>query len=287
MFVSIVAELEAIHSAGIPETHGEAMQSEFFHQLERVDPAATTALHGPQNGRRRAYTISPLQIDPGLLSRGSHVYRLPAGSRCWFRCTGLGNDASQLLLALSESCSEWSLQSFPARFRIRCWHTLAGEHEWSGIANAEQLGAAAWQAADAGVRKVRMHFLSPTAFEVSSEQRWGNWVVFPLPKLVFESLRNAAAIFCRDLGLIPKKDLLIDGNVAPGAFALQSQMMFFERRGRQRAGFVGFCEFLFNRDAAPAELAWLHFLCALSFYAGVGAGTAWGMGQVRPEPLRP
>ena len=289
MLVSLVAELESTAAGFVPATMGEHIQSELFARLARIDRVAATEIHGPAaSGRRRPYRISPLFLDLALLE--GRRFRLQPGTRCWFRITGLNLTTSQLFLALSQQTRDWRIAStasepepFEAHFRVRRWCVRPGDHHWAALITPEDLGEAAWRAVDSDEgSRIQMRFETPTAFELRGE--WGNWMTFPLPRLVFESLRNDAAAFCNVGGIMPRKAPLIDGNIAIGTYRLETRMMYFQRRHRGRAGFTGFCDFLLNPALPHAERVWLQFLAGLSFYAGVGAAGAWGMGQARREP---
>lgn len=289
MLVSLVAELESVTAGFVPASMGESMQSELFARLARIDRVATTEIHGPAaSGRRRPYRISPLFFDFAPLD--GRRFRLQPGTRCWFRITGLNLTTSQLFLALSQQTQDWRIGStasesekFEAQFRVKRWCVRGGDHDWAALITPEDLGEAAWRAVDSGQSDhILLRFETPTAFELQGD--WGNWMTFPLPNLVFESLRNDAATFCHVGGIMPRKSLLIDGNIAIGEYHLETRMMYFQRRHRGRAGFTGSCDFLVNPALPHAERVWLQFLAGLSFYAGVGAAGAWGMGQVRREP---
>lgn len=262
------------------------MQSELFRQLQGLSTTLTSQVHGEADDQPRPYTISPLYPDRPLLRNGM-LYVQP-GDRCWFRLTGLRDDASQLLLALSETCRSWQIRgsSFGGEFAVRRWCVLPGEHPWAGLISLEDLGQSAWQANDQEPDRIRLLFHTPTTFEVASESSWGSWMPLPVPKLVFGSLRARVAKFCPELGEPPSQADLVEGRVALGRFRnLESHMLHFQRRNRRRTGFTGECEFLLDRDLHLKERLWLHLLAGFAFYAGVGASTSWGMGQVRRESV--
>ena len=146
MLTSLVAELETGSAFTVPTTHGEAMQSELLRQLQGLSATLTTQLHGEADDQPRPYTISPLYPDRPRVKNGM-LYFQP-GDRCWFRLTGLRADASQLLLAFSETARYWRIQgnSFGGEFAILRWFNVPGEHPWAGIISLEDLGEAAWRA---------------------------------------------------------------------------------------------------------------------------------------------
>jgi CRISPR-associated endoribonuclease Cas6 len=214
------------------------------------------------------------------------TYGLLAGDRCWFRVTGLGDDASRLLMALSGSSRTWRMRfdGTPGEFAIRRWFYDPRDHPWAGAISSEALGEAAWQACETDPDRVRIRFHTPTTFELASDSSWGNWMPLPFPKLVFGSLRSRVARFCPELGEPPGPADLIEGRVALGRFRIESHILHFLRRDRRRVGFTGECEFLLDRDLAIKERLWLHLLANFAFYSGIGAATSWGMGQARREP---
>jgi CRISPR-associated endoribonuclease Cas6 len=286
MLCSLVALLEAESLVTIPATHGESMQSELFRQLQALDSDLTTRVHGESDDQPRPYTISPLYPDRPR-PRNGMLYFQP-GDRAWFRLTGLHDDATRLVVALSKAVRLWRIcgSSFGGQFAIRRWISTAREHPAAGIISLDQMGQAAWHACDQEPDRIRLRFHTPTTFEVASESKWGSWMPLPIPKLVFGSLRSRAARFCPELGEPPSQAELVEGRVALGRFhSLESHMLHFQRRDRRRTGFTGECEFLLDRDLALKERLWLHLLAGFAFYSGIGASTSWGMGQAWREPF--
>jgi CRISPR-associated endoribonuclease Cas6 len=285
MLSSLVAELEAETLVTVPVTHGESMQSELFRQIEGLSANLTSRIHGEADDQLRPYTISPLYPDQPRMRNG--ILSFQPGDRCWFRLTGLREDASQLLLALAESTQSWQIRgsSFGGQFAIRRWFTRAGEHPWAGLISLADLGQTAWHACDQDPDRILFRFDTPTTFEMASESAWGSWMPLPVPKLVFGSLRTRVAKLSPELGEPPGQAELIEGRIALGRFHdLQSHMLHFQRRNRRRTGFTGECEFLLDRELPLKERLWLHLLAGFAFYAGIGASTSWGMGQARREP---
>lgn len=291
MLVSLVADLEAKSVVTVPATHGKSMQFELFRQLQPLDCARTSRVHGRADGQRRPYTISPLYPERPNPRNGMLYFQ--RGEKCRFRLTGLGEDATRLLGMLSEQARSWQIQgrSFGGEFAICRWFTEPNEHLGSGRISLHELLRAARQASEREPDRIYLHFHSPTAFEEDSEvkggkSRWGSWMPLPIPTLVFGSLRAKAAKLLPELGEPPSREELIERRISLGCFqSLESQMLQFERRGVRRSGFTGGCEFLLDRDLAPNQRLWLHLLSCLAFYSGVGAGTSWGMGQAWREPM--
>ena len=285
MLCSLVAEFEAESIVTAPATHGESMQSELFRQLQTLDASLTTRVHGTSDDQFRPYTISPLYLDHSHVRNGM-LYVQP-GERGWFRLTGLQDDASRLLLALSETAGRWQIhgESFGGKLAIQRWFTRVGEHPAAGLVSLDEMGQAAWHACDQEPDRIRLLFHTPTTFEVASESKWGSWMPLPIPRLVFGSLRAKASRFCPELGEPPSQAELVEGRIALGRFhGLESHMLHFQRRDRRRTGFTGECEFLLDREIPLRERLWLHLLSGFAFYSGIGAGTSWGMGQAWREP---
>jgi CRISPR-associated endoribonuclease Cas6 len=286
MLCSLVAELEAETVVTIPATHGESMQSEMFRHFRGLDTSLTSRVHGESDDQPRPYTISPLYSDRPR-TRNGMIYFQP-GDQCWFRLTGLRDDASRLLLALSETARSWQVcgGSFGGEFAIRQWFDCPGEHPAAGIISLDEMGQAAWHACDQEPDRIRLRFHTPTTFEVASESKWASWMPLPIPKLVFGSLRGKVAKFCPELGEPPTQADLVEGRIALGRFhGLESHMLHFQRRDRRRTGFTGECEFLLDRELPLKERLWLHLLAGFAFYSGIGGGTGWGMGQAWREPV--
>ena len=283
MFVSIVGEVEVDRPVALPVTHGEAMHAELLRRIAALDPGIAAQLHGEPDGSARPYTVSALQVDRPVIREGK-LY-LETGAHAWFRLTGMGPLPSQALLALSERTAQWYLKSFNMEFRIQRWCAFPSEHPWAGMTEMGALFESAWEAAGAEPGRVWLNFHSPTTFELS-ENRWGNWMHLPVPRLVFRNLRTRTRE-CTPIAELPiaEEEDIIDNHIALGQFRqISSHMLPFQKHGFRRAGFTGECEFLFDRDLSEPARVWLHLLANLAFYSGVGRETTRGMGQVRREP---
>jgi hypothetical protein len=277
MFVSVVAEVEIDGPVSIPVTHGEAMQAELLRQIAAFSPEAAEELHGTPGGGMRPYTVS--RLGPGRLGMQNGRLQYEHGDRAWFRLTGIGPLPCQALLALAERSKQWRLESFRAAFGILRWFVSPDEHPWAGITEMSELLESGWNAASIEPQRAVLLFHSPTTFELS-EERWGNWMPLPIPKLVFGNLREHA-LSCTPIGEPPLAGEIIENHIALGQF---SQITSHEKH--RRSGFTGECEFLFDRDLPEPALVWLHLLANMAFYLGVGRATTQGKGQARREPIR-
>lgn len=278
MLVSWVVELEAESNGRIPVTHGEAMQSEFFRRLSEIHPELASSVHGKAEGAKRDYTLSPLWC-PGKPLAGEIPVR--AGDRCWFRVTAFGGEAVEAIDALADLTRSWVVWAgrHEVPFSILGWR----DHgcPWSGRRLLYDLDH---QVPDAD--RATFQFLTPTAFSRSKARaHWGESLPLPLPELIFGGLwRNFVRVFPQTRSVLAEPDSLRK-LTALGRFNVHSDMMEFGRRGRRQPGFVGQAEVLFHPHLGTEDRQFLNLLAEFAFFAGVGTGTSWGMGQVRR--LRP
>jgi len=128
-------------------------------------------------------------------------------------------------------------------------------------------------------RQVNLHFASPTVFRSG-----GANVPLPLPGMVFESLVRRWNAFA-PLQIPLEIRRFADEAMVIARYHLHTERVAFGEEGERGAypGFVGTCGYSF----LVHDRYWLgliHLLAAFAFYAGVGARTTMGLGQVRVVP---
>lgn len=277
MLVSWVAELQAERDGRIPMTHGEAMQSELFRRLTSVNPELASTVHGESEGSKRNYTLSPLWCPRKPISGEIPV---SAGDRCWFRVTAYRDDAVEAVDSIAALTHSWVVWAgrHEVPFSILGWRDQGCP--WSGRQHLFDLSRLAPDA-DRAV----FEFVTPTAFSrPKGRAHWGESLPLPLPELVFGGLwKNFVRVFPETQSVLAEPESL-RALTALGRFEIRSAMMEFGRRGRRQPGFVGEAEVLFHPHLGAEDRQFLNLLAEFAFFAGVGTGTSWGMGQVRRLP---
>lgn len=281
MFLSLVAELAVSGPCNIPATHGEAMQSELMRQLRAILPGSDQLLHTPDS----PYTVSPLM---GRFQQARGNLLLESGETYWFHLSALGGEPCRIFMILTEACTSWNLvgKTFLATFTVKRWITRwesSGRATWAGWETPETLLAKAERNLQLHPDRTILRFYSPTAFNRNTGSDWGRALPMPLPEFVFGHLARKLELACPGFGGPACSEAVLRSSVAIGRYDLQTHMLQFDRHGRSRIGFTGYCEFWLDPAAATDVKLWFHVLAAVSVHTGIGGGTSWGMGQARQE----
>ena len=245
----------------VPRWWGRAAHALLLHVIQQADPALAKRLHDAS--APRPFTTSSLI---GALHR-----RLEAKATYRLRFTALDPALSALL---REACRHGplapdavvALNGFP--FRVL---PAVSDDPWAGQTTFEALLTAGREAAGLSQRTLRL--ASPTTFKSQ-----GHHQPFPLPGWAFGSLA------ARWQALVPHPlpaglgERLASG-LAVSRYRLQSAVVPLKGAGR-RIGAVGVVTYA-GSSLSEADRAWWHTLAAFAFYAGLGVGTAMGLGQCR------
>lgn len=267
MLLSLVFILRPVSDLYIPMTLGKAVHACFLRLVNTWDERMGTRLHGTDP--HKPFTTSPLQgpfivRDQQLLLRHDQAY--------WLRVTSLEPRLSRLLLAIEEQPPQ-CINLLGAKFTVTSVSSHPRDHAWARRSSYEELHTVKLLSDARSRARVKMAFVSPTAFRSQSRT-----ILLPLPHLVFASLLdkwNRYAPFPLDTGLIGA----IDAGVDISRYELATKMMDFD--DYRQLGFVGDCTFI-ARSGASEEAAWgLQVLAAFAFFAGVGYKTTMGMGQAK------
>lgn len=245
----------------LPRWWGRAIQALFLRLVRDLDAGLAAELHEP--GQARPYTVS------GLIGyRGAESLR--DGSALSFRVTALREDIRAVLIRLSEAGgglfagARLTLDYLPFEVLPREAGTpLAEERSYADLIAAGMSLAARAQ--------IDFRFHSPTLFK--SE---GKTQPLPLPALVFRSLLERWNAFSP---LAFPEDTLrfAEECVAVSGFSLRT---FPAELGENalRIGAVGKVRY----RALNPDRYWISILQSLarfSAFSGIGAGTAYGLGQ--------
>jgi CRISPR/Cas system endoribonuclease Cas6 (RAMP superfamily) len=127
-----------------------------------------------------------------------------------------------------------------------------------------------------------LHFQTPTAFRSQ-----GMEINLPLPELVFGSLIHAWDSFS-PLRLPLQLREFAAQHVTLTRHSIHTRRVTFRHRGleTQRTGFVGRVQFGVKSNSDPVAIRFLAALLHFAPYAGVGAWTTAGMGQVGLPPQK-
>jgi len=152
-----------------------------------------------------------------------------------------------------------------------------GRNQKSAIQNQkstyEELSAPWLLGRQSPQHRIEFRFLSPTAFK--SEEKH---VPLPMPAWVFGSLLEKWNAFA-PVALPPETRRFAAECMAVSGFRLYSRPSYI-KEGGVRVGAVGMVRYTaLNKDRY--WLSVMNLLADFAFYAGVGAGTTMGLGQVR------
>ncbi len=245
----------------VPRWWGRAAHALLLRVIQQADPALAQRLHDASTPR--PFTVSSLI---GALHR-----RLDAQTTYRLRLTALDPTLSALL---HEACRHGPLAPDTVvdlnGFSFRVLPAVSDD-PWAGQSTFEALLTAGQEAA--GVPQLTLRLASPTTFKSQ-----GHHQPFPLPGWVFGSLATrweALASHPLPAGLRER----LSSGLAVSRYRLQSAVVPLKGAGR-RIGAVGVVTYT-GSSLGEADRAWWHTLAAFAFYAGLGVGTAMGLGQCR------
>ena len=263
--LSVVLELEPLAAAPVPAQGGRSVHGLLLALLHQHDPEEADVAHA--EARVRPFTTSPLLDPRGRWVPTGHV---APGSRYLVRLTGYGVGVEWVRAALAALPEEVRLEE--ATFRVAAIHLPGGQHPLAQETTHLALVEAHLLGRQPPGRHLRLHFLTPTTFRSG-----GKNVPLPLPGLVVEGLLTRwNAVMPTPLPGEVRR--YAEETVAVAAYRLHTVSLPWGN-GRQ-VGFMGACRWVaLNPD--PYWLRQLHLLSTFAFYAGVGAKTAQGLGQVQ------
>ncbi len=279
--LAFVIHLRARESGELPGTHGGLVHAAFLSLVKGVSSEIADGIHAPYH-KYRPFTCSPLILDGGKRSqdesgrrREDPVYTIERGREYWLRFTSLESALTGALAALPEH-SPTSLRLGTMNFEIDGFsfrdHVRTGFGSYGGLYSYIQ------NATTEPFRKMRYHFLSPTA--AKSE---GRNLLFPLPSLIFPALLARWNCFSSKLKLEEIDPSQLDRQLVVSRYDLKTRMLEFGKRSRE-IGYTGWCEYMPSSDADEHLLRTVALLGLFSFFSGIGYGTPKGMGQAELHP---
>ncbi|MBL8154001.1 MAG: hypothetical protein JNM70_07445, partial [Anaerolineae bacterium] len=185
---AIVLRLAALRPGAIPPDHGDQVRAAFFNLIDRGDSALAAQLHDAN--RHKPYTISLLQTD-----RRGHdgALHFAEGHTADWRFTLLCEPAFEALLR------RYFLDRQPPHLRIGAVtfavtdaFATGRSHPESGHASLSELHARWNQPPESLPPLIRLHFQSPTAFNLGTDPGTGRRRFASLPdtRPIFSTLRK-------------------------------------------------------------------------------------------------
>lgn len=265
---SIMLELCAVNTIGIPAHRGDHSHALFLDMVRQVDAELSGWLHDEPD--YRPFTVSVLhgaRVNDGMqMLQAGQVYSLRLtlldGGGLWQRLSAHFLETSALTLRLDKA----QLQL------MRVISTPAADASgWAGYSDWQTLAAAAPRSA------ITMRFASPCAFSMGDRR----FALFPEPKLVWDSLVRSWNRYAPEVLQIDKVALreFVTQQVSVSDYELHTGKAVFATHAQR--GFMGSCTYQVKsqQGCAPQVAA----LAEFARYAGVGSKTTSGMGQARIE----
>lgn len=250
--------------ADYPAWWGRASQAALLDLVRRHDPALAEALH--DDSSLRPYTASNLM---GHFHPTTGAPRLD--QHYWLRWTGLTAEVSALLRAYAETARGKVLELDHLPFQVE--DVFIGDgHPWAGSASYSDLASHFLPGAEIP-RRVTFQFASPVVFKSGG-------LTQPLPSasLIFHSLLEKWNAFA-PVALMSELRRYVEECLVISRFHLESRPVPL-KEGGLRIGAVGKISF----TTVNFDRFWMgqiHALARFALFAGVGAGTAYGLGQIR------
>lgn len=292
MLTAIRLNLVCETETQLPASVGRASYAALLALLAARDPALAQSLHdgdgpkpvtcsdlfgaqGPSGAQRASGAQRPTGArGAGSRQRSDSEFRtLRAGEAASLRYTALTAETSALLRRVLLEEPPQSIRLDTATLRVTGALCDAAADAWSGSTSYEALAAEQITRLEGPDRSVRLLFASPTAFRSA-----GRTVPVPLPGLVFGSLVERWNAFS-PVGLSGEMRRFGEEMIVISRYRLQSEAVAHKGDGL-RIGGVGEVTY----RALNADRYWvgvMQMLARFALYAGVGAQTTTGMGQVR------
>lgn len=264
MPASYVVTGRATRTYAGPDGLGKMLHAWLFGRIKRWDAALARTLH--ESSELKPFTISPVRGAFRQCSRGT-IQVLP-GCECWFRWTWLDPVTESLSDAIAEELPGERIVLGPLEMEVEAVYTREEEHPWAGRMSYADL----WDHNIAREDPVLvLRFESPTTFRSQGRNR-----PLPGPELVFRTLLDKWQRWSAvDLSGLEE---VLNRQIDIASFRIRSERM--EGNRYPEVGFVGSVAYSLRR-VDPLLRGAVHALASYAFFAGVGAKTAMGFGQVR------
>jgi CRISPR-associated endoribonuclease Cas6 len=260
---AVLLKLKADGDAIISPTQGHHAYALFLNTMQQSSPKMAENLHGTAS--TKSFTISPLQ---GKFRRAGKELGIIDASTYFIRVTFLQEDVFAYFMDATFKAAKQPLRLESAIFHIE---EIVFNKQDSPLCHQQSYEELLEEAQC--VKKIRLRFLSPTAFRYGGRRN----VLFPEAGLVFGSYLNRWQHFSP-----VKIDELITGcweRVRVAQYTLATHILHFN--SYREIGFEGDCTFELPADLDEYSLKTINALADFAFYCGTGAKTTMGMGQTR------
>ena len=256
-------KLKADGEATISPTQGHHAYGLFLSLIRQSSPKMADELHG--SDALKPFTISPLC---GKFQRAGKSLKVIDSSEYFIRLTFLKGDVFAYFMDAALKAARQPLRLESAIFHID--HVVL-HHDDSPLCHhqsyEELFSESAFQ------RKIRLRFLSPTAFRSGSKRN----VLFPEAPLVLGSYLSKWQYYSPVKINESMSKVLPD--IVVTRYKLNTHILHFN--AYQETGFEGDCTFELPADLDKAAVKIINALADFAFYCGTGAKTTMGMGQTR------
>jgi CRISPR-associated endoribonuclease Cas6 len=265
MPASYVARCQVLEDYLGDDSFGRMVHAWLFTELSRRNSDVAKRIH--DSGDVKPFTVSAVH-GPFTPVRGRGM-ALASGSSCWFRWTALDPEVEELSDILSNEAPGQQITLGTLRLAIQTVSSDASQDAWAGKQSYDEI----WNKNVSREEPVvQLHFETPTTFRSQGRNR-----PLPSPELVYRTLLEK----WQKWGPVDLTGLVtvVEREVDLSRFRIESRRMVGDRF--PEVGFVGTVTYSLRR-VSPIVRGAMHALAAYSFYAGVGAKTSMGFGQVRP-----
>ena len=266
--LSLVLTVRPVAAGAVQASLGRAAHAVLLDAIRAADPALAEELHAGSG--LRPFTASNLvgySAQRGL--NPERTYSL--------RFTAVAGPVARALLAATQPGGPLSLGAVlrldEAELRVEAIADQPKAHPWASSLTYEAISARWLLGRESPESRLALHFASPTTFKSG-----GLHVPVPMPGLVFGGLLERWNAF-GPVALPDETRRFVDECLALTAYRLSTRMVMV-KEGGLRAGAVGEARYTaVNHDRYWLSL--LNLLADFALFAGVGAGTSMGLGQVR------
>lgn len=236
----------------------------FFSILNRFDDNVAAAVHAAQ---RKPFTLYPWQEANGTL---------------FLRVGLLSDDLFDPIVREFVSYSEAGMYIGTQRHKLTRILGSPRSHTRSGFCSWQALGAEPWQ------NNLTLEFITPTVFATSKPGGRSRFTPLPDPSLVFRSLMSSWQAHCPDASRYANDPVHIVEKVEWDVVVSNLNRVYTRAYPTGRARLTGFVGSVSFRTLSPdIDLRrTINMLARYAFFAGVGAKTTTGMGQVHLPNLR-
>jgi len=261
---SITLHLRPTHADTIPAHTGRAAQAWFLDSLRALDSAVSAAVHDG-TGQLKPFTARGLHPAPT-----GELMNLSPRQSYTLRVTTLHTDLTHLALNLFPRWRQ-GITLHDQLFAVE--HIEVASTTYADLLNQQPTSPS---------RRLAFAFFTPTVFKRTGDLS----IPLPLPEYVFGSLIDRWARFAPNAPLHNDLRAWVMAHISIDSHDIRTRRVSFERANKGvMVGFVGTVAYYAGSSESPF-LAQLHALADYAAYAGVGAKTTVGLGQIERRDER-